>query len=133
MKQPCFLFTSQRHSSDRKALIELAPAAAGEIWGAGLALELQGWELGIGNWGLGMLPVASTYWGCCLWPALIGDAVCGQHSAPALRTRAGHSPPWLGHRHCAGVSGSGKCFSPVIPNAVPAELGSFPPAFYCLL
>lgn len=31
------------------------------------------------------------------------------------------------------MSGSGEGFSPVIPNALPAELASFPPAFCCLL
>lgn len=118
----------------RKALIELAPA--GEQFGV---LGWTGQRKGVGAVRSGDLG--------------IGNAACGQHSAPAPRRTAGsgdlgmlpvasiqllpqgqqsRSQPWLWLCRCEWVRGRFLGFSPVIPNALPAELASFPPAFYCL-
>lgn len=78
MKQPCFLFTSQSHSSGRKALIELALATAGEWFGAlGWTGQCKGvGAAGSGNWELGMLPVASTQLLTQHWAPLSSKESC---------------------------------------------------------
>lgn len=105
-------------------------------------------------WGTGLDGAARRCWSCRVWELGIGNAACGQHSAPHS---ALSSPQLQGELQWLGIGNAACCGQHSAPAprragqvtavavqvwvgqgkvsllSLPAESSPFPPAFYCLL